>query len=306
MLSRRIILSCLIFGATACSMIQTSQVSQLNIGIVNYEASDRSIEKYSDFQTYLGTELKSIINLEPTYNEVQALRRIVNNKWDLVFAPSGLAAIAVDQHNYLPVVPLEGINNNRSVIVVRQDANFQKRQDLMGEVIALGQVGSAMGYYLPIYNLYGLVFAEIMFAPTAKTGMSWVESGKVAATALSLADFNRYRQELGATKFRVLYLDNHKIPSGAIVIRESMERFEQEQIKKVLTDSPSHIAASAQFLKDEELPNYRYLLSVIKRVEAIAANIREKPAKFYQTNSPQDDKPAVSNELIKPNQESER
>ena len=212
---------------------------------------------------------------------MQALSRIASKKWDLVFAPSGLAAIAVDRHNYLPVAPLEGINNNRSVIIVRQDAKFQTRQDLAGEAIALGQVGSAMGYYLPIYNLYGLTFSEILFAPTAKIGMSWVETGKVAATALSLENFNRHRRELGSSKFRILYLDKHEIPSGAIVISENIERFQQEQIENILTNSPSHIAASAQFLKNEELPNYDYLIKVIKRVESISANIDNKPAQFY-------------------------
>ncbi len=281
MLKKTIILSLILFLGTACSKPENIQVEHLNIGIVNYESSDRSIEKYSGFKTYLGTGLKSVIELEPTYNEVQALRRIANKKWDLVFAPSGLAAIAVNRYNYQSVIPLEGINNNRSVIIVRQDAEFQNRRDLAGEIIALGQVGSAMGYYLPIYNLYGLAFAEIMFAPTAKTGMSWVEEGKVAATALSLEEFNRYRKELGANKFRVLYLDEHEIPSGAIIISENIERFQQEQIRKILTNSPSHIAASAQFLKDEGLPDYDYLIKVIKRVESISANIDQQPAKFY-------------------------
>ncbi len=281
MLKKTIILSLILFFGTACSKPENIQVDKLNIGIVSYDSSDRSIEKYSGLKTHLGTELKSVIELEPTYNEVQALRRISSKKWDLVFAPSGLAAIAVDRHNYQPMMPLEGINNNRSVIVVSQDAKFQNRRDLAGEVIALGQVGSATGYYLPIYNLYGLAFAEILFAPTAKVGMSWVKEGKVAATALSLEDFNRYRKQLGAKKFRVLYLDEHEIPSGAIVLSENIERFQQEQIIKTLTNSPSHVAASAQFLKNEELPNYDYLIKVIKRVESISANIDQKPAQFY-------------------------
>ena len=281
MFKKQIVLFLVPFLTTACSPPKNIQVDHLNIGIVNYESSDRSIEKYAALKAHLGTELKSVIELEPTYNEVQALSRIASKKWDLVFAPSGLAAIAVDRHNYLPVVPLEGINNNRSVIVIRQDAKFQTRQDLAGEAIALGQVGSAMGYYLPIYNLYGLTFSEILFAPTAKIGMSWVETEKVAATALSLEDFNRHRRELGSSKFRILYLDKHEIPSGAIVISENIERFKYEQITEILTNSPSHIAGSAQFLKNEELPNYQYLIEVIKRVELIAANINQKPANLY-------------------------
>ena len=203
-------------------------------------------------------------------------------KWDLVFAAPGLAAIAVSRHRYVPIIPLEGINNNRSVIVVSQDSDYQDLKDLKGTVIALGQEGSATGYYLPIYNLYGLVFAEIRFAPTAKTGMQWLESGEVAATALSLAEYNRYRQEIGTNKFRILHLDTHKIPSGAIAVSENVERNQQEQIKQLLVAAPAHIAASAQFLPSESLPSYDYLIKAIERVEPIAAKIKEKPAKLYK------------------------
>ncbi len=111
--------------------------------------------------------------------------------------------------------------------------------------------------------------------------MEWLESGEVAATALSLAEYNYYRQELGANKFRILYLDAHQIPSGAIVISERVERNQQEKIKMLLANAPSQIAASAKFLPDGKLPNYDYLIKAIERVESITTHIKEKPARLY-------------------------
>ena len=282
MLIKRVILFFVILSITGCNRVERTVINRLTIGVVSYENSDRSLAKYSQLRDYLAVELNSIIELEPVYNEIQASNRIANQQWDLVFAPPGLAAIAIYRHRYIPVVPLEGIDNNRSVIVVRRDSAYKDLKDLAGEVIALGQVGSATKYYLPIYNLYGLAFKEVRFAPTAKTGMQWLESGTVAATALSLAEYNRHRQELGANKFRILHTDYHKIPSGAIAVGEKVERNQQEQIKRVLTAAPSHIAASAQFLPNAPLPNYDYLIKAIERVEPIAVKIKEKPARLYK------------------------
>lgn len=282
MLIKRFILFFVILSITGCNRVERTVVNRLTMGVVSYESGESSLAQYSQLRDYLAAELNSIIELEPVYNEIQASNRIANQKWDLVFAPPGLAAIAIYRYRYLPVVPLEGIDNNRSVIVVKRDAAYQDLKDLAGEVIALGQVGSATKYYLPIYNLYGLAFQEVRFAPTAKTGMQWLESGAVAATALSLAEYHQYRQELGSNKFRIIYTDYHKIPSGAVIIGEKVERNQQAQIKRVLTAAPSHIAASAQFLPNESLPNYDYLMKAIERVEPIAVRIKEKPARLYK------------------------
>ncbi len=175
MFFKHICLSFVLLTLTACSQVKdTIVVNSLDIGLISYENSDLSLEQYSELKNYLGIELNSMIELEPTYNEIQSLNRIASQKWDLVFAPPGLAAIAVSRYRYQPIASLEGIDNNLSVIVVRKDAKFKNYRDLAGEVIALGQVGSATGYYLPIYNLYGLAFAEIRFSPTVKTGHGMV------------------------------------------------------------------------------------------------------------------------------------
>jgi phosphonate transport system substrate-binding protein len=71
----------------------------------------------------------------------------------MVFAPPGLAAIAISQEQYFPLFPLEGIENVRSAIVVREDSSIKTLAELQDKAIAFGQPGSATGYYLPIYNL---------------------------------------------------------------------------------------------------------------------------------------------------------
>lgn len=140
---------------------------------------------------------------------MRALSQIKSKKWDLVFAPAGLAAIAITDYNYEPLVPLEGRDKTRSIIVVKQDSTAKSRQDLQGETIALGQKGSATGYYLPIFNLYGLNFKEVIYASTPKDVLRFLAEEEVTVGALSLADYNLLKRDYPANQFKILHLDKH-------------------------------------------------------------------------------------------------
>ena len=227
-------------------------ISQHTLGIINYENDDKSLKQYEGIKQYLASELNSSIEIEPAYNEVRALQQISTKKWDLVFAPPGLAAIAISRYDYEPIMPLEGRDKTRSVIVVNQNSPYQERKDLAGKKITLGQKGSATGYYLPLYNLYGLSFSEINFAPTPQNVLQQIYEGKTAAGALSLSEYNRYRRDFAPNSFRVLYLDKHNIPPGAILVSDRIERNQEAQIISKLTATPSFISASAGFLPKQK------------------------------------------------------
>ena len=213
MFSRRLLLLMLVFLLTGCTKPPTTS-GKLSIGVVSFEGGDRSLEKYSDFKDYLGGQLNTIIELEPTYNELKALEQIKRRRWDLVFAPPGLAAIAISEQQYVAIFPLEGVQKTRSVIVVLRDSKIKEISNLARKVMAFGKPGSATGYYLPIYNLYGLTLSSVRFAPTPKTVLEWIAQEEVDAGAMSVAQFNRYRSDFLGTKFRILYTDSHRIPSG--------------------------------------------------------------------------------------------
>jgi phosphonate transport system substrate-binding protein len=259
------------FALIACDRPQETTISKLSVGVVNYGENEKSLQQYQDFQEYLGTQQNSLIELEPTYNEVRALEQISSKKWDLVFAPPGLAAIAISQYNYEPLVPLEGRDQTRSVIVTKQDSTANSRQDLAAQTIALGQKGSATGYYLPIFNLYGLSFKKVLFAPTPKNILQLLDQNQIAAGALSLEDFNLLKQDYKPNQFKIIYLDRHNVPPGAILISDRLERNQEEQIRLALRDTPSFIASSAGYLPNEQLPDYTYLTKVIKRVQEVLA-----------------------------------
>lgn len=280
MFSRRLFLLQLLLMLTACKTAEIPKLGKLSIGLVSYGDSDRSIEQYSALTNYLGAELKTIIELEPVYNEVKALEEIERKTWSLVFAPPGLAAIAISQEQYLPLFSLEGIESSRSVILVRQESPIKKLTDLKGKVIALGQPGSATGYYLPLYHLYGLTLAEVRFAPTPKTILQWIEKGEVAAGALSLAELERYRSNFSQKTFRILLADS--VPPGALLVGPTVERNQQDQIRKALESASPTITAAAGYIPTAKVPDYTDFIELIEKVRPLAERIKEKPTRLFK------------------------
>jgi phosphonate transport system substrate-binding protein len=270
-----------LFLLAGCGSRELSEQKKLVIGVVSYGKGSNTVEQYADLKTHLESRLKSIIEIEPAYNEVQAVQQIERQVWDVVFAPPGLAAIAISEEQYLPLLPQSGGETERSIIVVRQDSPVGKINDLANQTLALGQEGSATGYYLPVYNLYGLTLADIRFAPTPKTTLEWIQKGEVVAGALSVAELNRYRADFSSTQFRILYRDTHRVPSGAILVGPTIERNEQEQIRQALAAAPAPVAAAAAYITNAKPPDYSYLIKVVKRVRPIAKRIKEKPAPLY-------------------------
>lgn len=272
----------ILWTVTACQGVEEGISQKLVIGLISYGESNQSLDRYDDLQEYLSIELKSIVELEPAYNEIQALEQIRRQNWDLVFASSGVAAIAIDRHQYQPIIPLEGVEQVRSAIVVNRNSNVNKLADLNGKIIALGQEGSATSYYLPIYNLYGLTLQKVRFSPTPQTSLQWLEAGEIQAAALSLQEFNQYRQSFKPNQFRIMDLDSHTIPTGAVLVSDKLNPKELVAIHQALTQAPSHIAASARFLPTEKIPRYEYLIEVINRVKPISKRIKSQPALFYE------------------------
>ncbi|MGL6342573.1 MAG: phosphate/phosphite/phosphonate ABC transporter substrate-binding protein [Waterburya sp.] len=269
MLLRKILLVIIIWTTTACNPSTETVIRKHTIGVVTY-GSESSRKQYADFEKYLATQLNSIIEIEPVYNEIRALQQISEQKWDIVLAPPGLAAIAISRYDYHPIVPLEATDETRSVIVTQSNSTFKERRDLAGQTIALGQKGSATGYYLPLYNLYGLKFAEVLYAATPEEVLQLIDENKAAAGALSVAEYNLYRRNFDPNSFKVIYVDERPVPSGAILISDRVELNQQDKIAIALSQTPSFIAASAGFLPNESLPNYQYLIKVITRVQEIS------------------------------------
>lgn len=287
--SRRLFLAGLFLAS--CGVRRSLDREQLTIGTIDDGSRKQSDDRYDLFKQYLEEKLQSSIQIEPTFNESKALERIRAQAWSLIFAPPGLAALAMSRYQYSSLVPLEGIDNLRSVLVVKQDSPYQDIRSLAGKKLAIGQPGSATGYYLPLFNFYGLTLAELIVTSTPQAILAAVTQGTADVGALSLQEFNRHRAEVGLAPLRILFTDSHRVPTGAILISSSVEVKRQETIRQVLKDTPSTIARAASFVPTATVPDYKYMISVVERVRSIfpadqaqtATLLSQKPVRLFKT-----------------------
>jgi len=129
--SRALLTQSMIGLLSACDRRNRStatKLDKLTVGVVAYGEGVKSIDQYQPFLDYLQTQM--LAELEPAYNEIKAVEQLQRQAWSLAFAPPGLAAIALSRAQYLPLFPLEGVNNLSSVLVVRDDSPIQELSDV--------------------------------------------------------------------------------------------------------------------------------------------------------------------------------
>jgi phosphonate transport system substrate-binding protein len=270
---------------TACDNTPSQPIQQLTVGLVNYDQGARSLERYQRLQTYLGKQTQTLVQLEPVFNELNAIDRLKQQTWSVVFAPPGLAAIAMDRYQYIPLLQLQSNPKLRSVLVIRGDSQLTSLRGLSNQVVALGQPGSAAGYYLPLYDLYGLTLAEIRFAPTPKTVLKWISENSVAAGALSAEEFEQYRRDFPDTNFRVLHT-SRPWPPGLVLVAPTVGQQQQERIKQALNQADNAIADDAGYLRNASLPDYQEFIKLINKVKPIESQVRQKPATLIIGKTP--------------------
>ena len=269
-----LLVSAILFGCSSPSQISTEK---LTIGVVAYGDEVRSIDKYEPLQRYLANQTNSIVELEPAYNEIQASEQIQRQRWSLVFAPPGIAAIAINEEQYIPLFRLEGLGSReRSLLVVRKDSPINDLVDLSNKKVALGQPGSATGYYLPLYDLYGLTLAQVIFSPTPREILRSLQAGEVDAGALSEAEFQTYRFEF-ETNFRILR-KSRLIPPGLVILSSRIERNQQENISNVMRNAPASIVSDTGYIVDAEIPEYQEFVKLVEKVKPLEKKVRQTPA----------------------------
>lgn len=272
------LIAVVVLQSTGCGTSPVSEPPpQLTIGLVSYDDGASSLEKYQRFQAYLAEQLQAVVELEPVFNEIRAIEQIQAANWSMVFAPSGLAAVAISEANYIPLFPLQRTPNQKSVLVVKADSPVQSLNDLSNQTVALGEAGSATGYYLPLYDLYGLTLKAVEFAPTPANALNQVAEGQVAAAAMSEDDFQQYRKGFEDGNFRVLHT-SRIIPAGAVLISPAVDRNQQQYIQQAMQAAPASLAADAGYIPNADPPDFSQLIALVAKVQPLESRVRNQPA----------------------------
>jgi phosphonate transport system substrate-binding protein len=281
-LSRRGFLTVLLLSACGTAKSLPRSGGSLLVGTVSYDEGSEFLSRYGRFQGYLSNQIRQRVELEPTLNETRALEQIQRRAWSLVFAPPGLSAIALSEFQYKPLFPLFGVQNLRSVLVVRQGSAIQTIRGVDGKTLALGQPGSATGYYFPLFNLYGLTLAKLIISPTPQAILNAVSQGKADVGAVSLAEFETYKSQAKSFNLRILATDPHPVPLGAVLISPTMGEEQQISLKRVLSQTPSVLAEEMGFVTNAKVPDYQFMISVVQRVRSIFPADRKEGLKMLR------------------------
>lgn len=280
-LSRRIFISQMLFSIAACAGTKTVSNQKLVVGIISYGEEKQTLDRLSSYRQYLSDKLKIVIEIEPAFNERIAIERMERRSWSLVFATPGLAAMGIANYQYWPMFSLQLGSSSRSIIVVNKSSPVKQVKDLQGRKMALGLPGSATGYYLPLFNLYGLTLASVKFAATPLMSLELLSKGEVNAAALSLQEFNLYKTKINSSQFRILFRDIHNVPSGSVICSPLVERKRADLIRNHMKKAPTSIIQEARYIPNAQPPDYQYMMSVVKKVDTISENINSQPVRLF-------------------------
>ena len=237
---------------TACGGRQTSDVAlcgsgaRLRVGLVGAVEgrAQSAAQLLPDQDQFRLRELLTVasrceVQLEPVLSSEQARLRLQSGDWDLAFLPPGLTALALEQRgSYALVRQLGRRSNAKSQMLVRSDSGFETRGDLRGRRLGVLPRGSLTGFYLPLFNLYGLRFSEVHYALSYAELRAMLTNGEVDVIAWDGS------LPIDSTRFKVLHEDSHVIPLGALALSQSLLQSDHQPFLRQLDENVTQLPPS--------------------------------------------------------------
>ena len=186
------------------------------------------------------------VQLEPVGSPDLARARLASGAWDIGFVPPGLMAFAMTRDSpYTPLRSLAAPRQSRSSIAVIAGSPHQQLADLDGARVGLLPRGSLTGFYLPLYNMHGLSLSQVVYALDHAELLKLLEQGKVDAIA-----WDEARPEPG-TPLRRLFVDEHPIPLGAMVMRRAMVKEDPSSFLRSLDAITRELPSALSYVPGE-------------------------------------------------------
>lgn len=237
---------------TACGVPQTSNVAlcgsgaRLRVGFVGAaegraQSAAEVLPEQDQFRLreFLMVASRCEVQLEPVLSSEQARLRLQSGEWDLAFLPPGLTALALEQTGSYGLVRQLGRRTNaKSQLLVRADSGFKTRADLSGRRLGVLPRGSLTGFYLPLFNLYGLHFSEVQYALSYAELRTMLNAGDVDVIAWDGS------LPIDSTRLRVLHEDSHLIPLGALALSQSLLQSDHQPFLRQLDESVTELPPS--------------------------------------------------------------
>jgi ABC-type phosphate/phosphonate transport system substrate-binding protein len=242
----------------------------------NYEYQYIVLQKY--LEQRLGDRVKEIfIKTGSSLSSQEMQNQIASKEFDIVFAYSPINSWVAKKKGYIWL----GNQNPsasvyyRSALFVRADSPIQSIADLKTTTkIALGPIGSASSFYVPVYELYGKSLTVIRDKSHAEI-QNLVKTGKADVGASTESALEN------KPEFKIIH-SSKNIPVAGVFISPNIAQSDRNQIKQILSEAPRGILEKAGYWNLAE-PNYDYVGQISAKTEEIirCANFGYNPVQFF-------------------------
>jgi ABC-type phosphate/phosphonate transport system substrate-binding protein len=237
---------------------------------------------YLAFENYLKKELGiNVIDVRIkfgnaiSYQEIK--KKIADKEWDIIFAHSPMNSWTAKSNGYawLGRQSLQNRAYYYSVLFVKADSPIRSIADIKPTTtIALGYIGSASSFHVPLSDLYGK-HLSITLGHSHEKIQELVRSGK--------ADIGASIQHIeGNPEWRVIHRSK-AIPVSGIFVSPKLSPSDQDRIKQIFRQASGDIKNMIGFEESPEI-SYESMGAVSDKVEKLmkCTNYFDKnPVKLY-------------------------
>jgi ABC-type phosphate/phosphonate transport system substrate-binding protein len=205
-------------------------------------------------------------SIDPTQKDWVAAvdNKLKNKEWDIAFTSPLTAVTAKAQGYEFAFSPdFMGQSSSDSSIFARKDSRIASLKDITADkVVALGNQNDLVGYYMPVYDLYGT-------KPTYKTGN---RSSKIMEMVLcKQADVGAGRTQLVKDNPNLTILTSRSLKAGAVYLSPQLSVDTRKKIQDLFTQAPAEVQKKAGYSQGTEPTNAQY--GEIVRIKERAAEL---------------------------------
>ena len=265
------------FSLYGCNTIDDPKT--LTLGIVHFQPAGKSSIQLGEIADELKKQFPNTqVNTTGTTNYNKGAEIICNgdvnkSKWDLVFALSPVVSAKALACGYEPLYQAYGGKPYYSVLFVRKDSDINNLDyiNLNKTTLALNQIGSASGYYLPVYKAWGKTFDKILFVGDYDRIMDTVNKNINIIGVVPSPIFANNRLYPQGTFKEIAR--SPEIPPGLVLINPNLKQDEKAKIKKILDSIPDENIPKGDknqpiySKKDTSSANYEQLKEIIAKVD---------------------------------------
>ena len=281
------------FSLYGCGTIDEPKI--LTLGIVHYQPPGKSSIQLEDIAGELKKQYPNTqIRISSTTNYDKGIKIICNgefnnSKWDVVFALSPVVSAKALECGYEPLYQAYGGGTYYSVLFVRKDSKIEDLEynNLDKVSLALNQINSASGFYLPIYKLWNKTLNKILFVGDYDLIMDLVKKNPNVIGAIpspifasnSLYPVGTFKEIARSSEIpKGLVLINSKMkPEQKLKIKQSLDSISIEKIPKGSNNE------SIYNPKDITQSDYKELKEIIAKVESFKC-YKNSPVKITKCN----------------------